>query len=64
MKKFSKTLDKDSTNVYNVCMKDKEKKMRKDITIYPSDWKLAQELASNKGMSVSTLITTLIRECK
>ena len=50
--------------MYNVCMKDREKKIHKDITIYPSDWKFAQELASSKGMSVSTLITTLIRECK
>lgn len=64
MKKFDKTVDKDNVNVYNVCMKDKEKKIRKDITIYPSDWELAQQLAFSKGMSVSTLITTLIRGCK
>ena len=64
MKKFDKTVDKHTNNMYNVCMKDREKKIHKDITIYPSDWKLAQQLASSKGMSVSTLITTLIRECK
>ena len=64
MKKFDKTVDKYTNDMYNVCMKDKEKKIHKDITIYPSDWKLAQQLASRKGMSVSTLITTLIRECK
>ena len=64
MKKFDKTVDKHTNNMYNVCMKDREKKIHKDITIYPSDWMLAQELASSKGMSVSTLITTLIRECK
>lgn len=64
MKKFEKIVDKHTNNMYNVCMKDREKKIHKDITIYPSDWKLAQQLASCKGMSVSTLITTLIRECK
>ena len=64
MKKFDKTVDKHTNNMYNVCMKDREKKIHKDITIYPSDWKFAQELASSKGMSVSTLITILIRECK
>ena len=60
MKNIIKTVDNYTNNVYNNGMKDKEKKLRKDISIAPSVWELAEKNAIQLGLSVSAYITMLI----
>lgn len=60
MKNTNKTVDKYTNNVYNNGMKDREKKLRKDISIAPSVWELAENNAIKLGLSVSAYITMLI----